>query len=462
MTNLTTCLDLSLSSRSTNANWAGALHFVGVGMAGMIFASETFGDGLTIRAVRKLEIATPEKVSLLCIGIASVIALLLFASRESEKPVDSYDRWLRLLFTATWAFAGITIATNIKKDRHVHHVSTRAEKYRRRMSGATPTTPDTSNRDGSSVSSNRAKNTKLPIFWHFLLISISMFTFVGPVLYWTMIREGVDNATWRGASGGVSVIVLVAHFLMTTHAPCYMIVHMLIHLLGEGLTTLIFFREHNSRDALSACVVESLFYFVVVGLAICTRQSLSKWGLQLEMSASTFRWLFASGGLLMGLYIHFESIGCTLDPNVSWDGECEPWVLANKTVAIQAALSAAVSATIIADSRCKMKHVVRNQTPCHVTALVSIMMLNSALSCILFAGREFAGSRHVAFYRVIYDVFLMAWSVALVIGWYGHTAWRSRQVEHQQRNRIDRESGNTDRQSDGGVFGAAGGHVTVF
>lgn len=417
-------------SARLNANWAASIQFAVAGIFSVFLSSKTFGVGLTIESVRRMEVCWPERLAIVCGTIASIIALFKFASRETLKSTNSADAWSAFAFALCWALAASAIAVRLTYIQNVHKTTC----------GEVP-----------------VRIQKLPRLWHYITIGITLLFFIVPAL----LAELAGEEALEGASAGISFMVLVAHYLMMSTdgrhlSAAFQAFHCLLHLGGELLVMTSSRRVFASWQASTFhCFVEVAFYVSLIGLGTRARPELRQWDAD-ETSANAFRWLFVKGGLLMGLFMHFESMSCTMDPEVvAYDGDCGPWILANKAIAIQVSLSAAVT-IFISDAHCTMSHILRGHAPSHIKRTVAMMMVNSWLSGVLFAGREWTGDRQATFYRWVYDAVLLGWVATLYVAWYGHTQWRARCCQKRDRRSLTRGSLHSGNDEDG-LFGAAGG-----
>ena len=411
-----------------SANWVGALHVFILGGARIMLTNSQAGAGFDVLAAMRLEMSWSEKSVGILVSVASMIALFLFSTRESDETFETTTSLFHILFSACWLVACAILAFN----------TTSARESRTRRRNAHPprpnhTMPGRNQDDHGSARGAAAATTivTLPPAWSCVMVSFSLLTYTAP----QMMRFAFRSDKVRGAIGSFSNLCLVAHLMMISNnerssARNISVVHLGVHLAGNACTF-----GSDSRN-MGFSVGLALSYLITMCAAVfqfwlwnrVMRPMLASRNPKLlsDLPITVFRWFFQRGVLTMALYCYFEALGVGADLERSSE-DIQPWLNANNCVISQFTMSGFVSLTMLADARTSLSAVLRGRAPLHVTAGLAMTIFTSCTVLVMFAGREWGGADQKTLYDMAYACFMFLWFIIGGIVTAGQYAPRKRQ-----------------------------------
>ena len=360
----------------------------------IILTNSEGGAGFDIIAAVRLELSYSEVLIGILVSVASLVALFVFSTRESEKQFETTITILQTVFRTCWSVAFLTLAFNSKRARETR--IRRRESTQPLPNGTMPGR----NRDDSGTQPGSAAATiiTLPHTWSCVMISLSLLTYTAPQI----VRFAFRFEKYRGALGSFSNLCFVAHLMMicnNQHSSQLSVAHLTVHIVGNACT----FGSDSRNIGFSLGL--ALSYFILMGSAVLEfwlwnrviRPMLASRNSKLlaKLPVTVFRWLFQRGGLTMGMYCYFEALGAGADLDRSSE-DIQPWLHANNCIISQYTLSVVLSLTMLADARTSLSAVLRGRAPLHVTVGLALAICASLIVLMMFAGGK-------SFKRVIYN-----------------------------------------------------------
>ena len=358
----------------------------------------------------KLDVSLPETLAGGLIAVATMIALFLFATRESNTDDQPALTALTNVFIACWMIAAVVLSVNSTKA----HAS-REWKRSRTSSHAMP-----------------AVGVVLPRTWSFIMISLSCLSYTAP----QAIRLAFKLESLRGVLSSFTNLCFVSHLLLLTtkarvSARRISLAHLAMMLMGVacafgadvrcvGLTASMLLRHLVGGGGI---IFEYHLWTHSVEPMLASRNPT----LHAELPVTIFRWLFQKGGLTLSLYCFFEALGVGLDNDMS-ALDFTPWFSATSSVITHFALSTALAATLLADARTSVSAVLRGMAPLYVTVGFVVSIVTSLIPVAMFAGREFGDRRQASLYSSAYSTFMLLWVVNGCIMMRGHAAQNARRA----------------------------------
>ena len=438
------------------ANQVGAMHvFYSVG-AGIVLTNSEGGAGFDTLAAVQLELSWPEGVAGSLMAVATVIALFLFATRESRQDLTNSNFVLANLFIACWVVAVLTLTLNTKK-------ANKSRQKRRERASSKREQRKASTMPGQKriCSVGQPVVAMLPRAWSFVLVALSFASYTGAsalnnaiscmfvlhvcftcllLLTFTRmfslhIRAAPQTVRWafqvewlRGAIGAFSHLCFVCHFFLLTNETSekgILTSHLIMHLAGHASSFAATSRVAGVTAGLvvayligTSGVLCEFFLFVRVVKPIL---ALRNKRLHDELPLTIFRWMFHKAGLVMALYCYFEAVGVGFDSSLS-SKDVSPWLTANNTTILHLTFSVALGSTLIADASTSLSAVLRGKAPSYVTVGFALSMCTSLIPLAMFAGREFAGRRQSAMYSTASVSFILLWAINLGVVSAGHSS----------------------------------------
>ena len=110
------------------------------------------------------------------------------------------------------------------------------------------------------------------------------------------------------------------------------------------------------------------------------------------------------------------------------------------------------SKTSCASSNCPRacKEILRGLAPAHAITGFLLVLLSTALSVTLFAGREFAGAPEAKFFWIVEVSLTGIWFITSIVCVCGHFRWRSRR-DRREANHEGRRTSVGPESTDGGI-----------
>ena len=369
------------------ANNIGSFHVLFFAVVAIMAADTNVGTGIDMGVILRLEVSTQERVAGAMIAVASLLAVAMFAFRETKGLYDfSVTQSANLVFLVCWVIAALTLATTMGK------------------------------RDNAARAASRRLTAVdvVPHTYRYIFISLSFMSYTAPMLY---ALSQTTPGVFRGANGGFSNLLLMAHCMAscTDKRPStrrLILAHLGVQILGAAGSYAVSVQDlgFDWSSMLGNMIGSAGILFEVW---LCTRVLLPLLkvhspSLYAKLPLTIFRWLFERGGLTVALYVYFESVSVGLDTERS-SQNVDPWLWANSAMLMQFTFSALLAATVFADAGSSLSVMLRGKAPEHVSVSFALMSCTSLLALILFAGREFAGERQLVLFTQVYNLITLLW-----------------------------------------------------
>ena len=131
---------------------------------------------------------------------------------------------------------------------------------------------------------------------------------------------------------------------------------------------------------------------------------------------------------------------------------CVALDISNGAMLTNACVYALYSFLMLSDARCTIKEILRGLAPAHAITGFLLVLLSTALSVTLFAGREFAGAPEAKLFWIGELSLTGIWVVISIVCVCGHFRWRSRRDRREANHEGRRTSvGPGPESTDGGI-----------
>ena len=415
----------------------------------------------------RLELTWPDRIVGSLVAVASMIALFMFSTRDEGDAAGNTLLLLERVFSACWLAAILTLVFHAQKARENRIRRRESSNRRSRDASAAQAAaaiavgvavrPDTSERITISLAdrvtlrrncvvSNAAQAAapitpavegeephrqaalavaELPRTWSCLVISVSCLSYTTP----QAIRLALPRyEALRGVTGQLSNLCFVAHLLMLANKGASSArKRSVVHLAVQGFGIVCHFGAELRRMGFTVGLALNSVFSVggtVLELWLLTRIMLPTLAsrnptLHAELPIKVFQWLFQRGGLTMAMYCYFEAFGIGFSDGTAED--VRPWLDANNTVLLHLTFSAALSLTLLADSRTSLSAVLRGLAPLYEKVGLTIVFVTSLIPLAMFAGREWCDRQQQPLYSVASTSTSLLWAVAVGVLAAGHT-----------------------------------------
>ena len=156
------------------ANYVGALHILASSCFWIILTTSEGGAGFDLDAAIRLEASWHEGLAGFLVAVASMIALFMFATRESEEEEFGRSEILMNAFVGCWLAACLTLALNTQ-EAHASRRIRRGQlaRFATRRFAAGATSGQEGSDGGRALTINAASVSVLPRAWSCVLVSLS-------------------------------------------------------------------------------------------------------------------------------------------------------------------------------------------------------------------------------------------------------------------------------------------------